>query len=152
MNLLDTDVLIDCLRGTIPAQQWLKQIATQSFAVPAVAAMELVMGCHDRADLQRIERFLAAFKVIWPEPSEFAAAYHLGTETGASAPWGFRPGSRCLQTHGQFQPFEVDAVGANLGKVVVRLLRQPAFRAAPENLGQPHRHFRRNPALPVHQF
>ena len=77
MNLLDTDVLIDCLRGTIPAQQWLKQIATQSFAVPAVAAMELVMGCHDRADLQRIERFLAAFKVIWPEPSEFAAAYQL---------------------------------------------------------------------------
>ena len=77
MNLLDTDVLVDCLRGTIPAQKWLKQVAAQSFAVPAVAAMELVMGCHDRADLGRIQRFLAAFEVVWPEASEFAAAYQL---------------------------------------------------------------------------
>ena len=71
MNLLDTDVLVDCLRGTIPAQKWLKPVAAQSFAVPAVAAMELVMGCHDRADLGRIQRFLAAFEVVWPEPSEY---------------------------------------------------------------------------------
>jgi hypothetical protein len=77
MNLLDTDVLVDCLRGTIPAQVWLKQLGTQAFAVPAVAAMELVMGCHDRADLERIQRFLATFEVVWPEASEFAAAYQL---------------------------------------------------------------------------
>jgi predicted nucleic acid-binding protein len=43
MNLVDTDVLVDCLRGTIPAQEWLKEVASQSFAVPAVAARELVM-------------------------------------------------------------------------------------------------------------
>jgi hypothetical protein len=77
MILLDTDVLVDCLRGTLPAQAWLKQQARESFAVPAVAAMELVMGCHDRADLDRIRRFLATFEVIWPEASEFAAAYQL---------------------------------------------------------------------------
>ena len=77
MNLVDTDVLVDCLRGTIPAQEWLKQRASQSFAVPAVAAMELVMGCHDRADLERIQRFLSTFEVVWPEASEFAAAYQL---------------------------------------------------------------------------
>jgi len=59
MNLVDTDVLVDCLRGTVPAQEWLKRLAQQSFAVPAVAAMELVMGCRDRADLERIQRFLA---------------------------------------------------------------------------------------------
>jgi hypothetical protein len=39
--------------------------------------MALVMGCHDRADLERIQRFLATFEVVWPEPSEFAAAYQL---------------------------------------------------------------------------
>jgi predicted nucleic acid-binding protein len=72
MNLVDTDVLVDCLRGTIPAQQWLKQLAQQPFAVPAVAAMELLMGCRDRADLERIQRFLAKFEVVWPEASEFA--------------------------------------------------------------------------------
>ena len=77
MNLVDTDVLVDCLRGTVPAQEWLKRLANQSFAVPAVAAMELVMGCRDRTDLERIQRFLATFEVVWPEASEFAAAYQL---------------------------------------------------------------------------
>ena len=32
---------------------------------------------YDRADLERIQRFLATFEVVWPEPSEFAAAYQL---------------------------------------------------------------------------
>jgi hypothetical protein len=77
MNLIDTDVLVDCLRGTVPAQGWLKQQAQEPFSVPAVAAMELVMGCRDRGDLDRIPRFLATFEVIWPETSEFAAAYQL---------------------------------------------------------------------------
>jgi hypothetical protein len=77
MNLVDTDVLVDCLRGTIAAQAWLEQLAEQPSAVPAVAAMELVMGCRDRADLERIQRFLATFEVVWPEASEFAAAYQL---------------------------------------------------------------------------
>lgn len=77
MNLVDTDVLVDCLRGTIAAQAWLEQLAEQPSAVPAVAAMELVMGCRDRADLERIQRLLAAFEVVWPEASEFAAAYQL---------------------------------------------------------------------------
>jgi hypothetical protein len=77
MNLVDTDVLVDCLRGTVPAQGWLEQQAQQPLTVPAVAAMELVMGCGDRGDLDRIERFLATFEVVWPEASEFAAAYQL---------------------------------------------------------------------------
>jgi hypothetical protein len=77
MNPVDTDVLVDCLRGTIAAQAWLEQLAEQPSAVPAVAAMELVMGCRDRADLERIQRFLATFEVVWPEASEFAAAYQL---------------------------------------------------------------------------
>ncbi len=47
-----------------------------------------------------------------------------------------------MTTHGRFQALELDAVGVNLGKVVVRLLRKPAFGAASENLGQPPGHFR----------
>ena len=77
MNLVDTDVLVDCLRGTDPAQAWLKGLAKDSFAVPAVVAMELVMGCRDGGDLRRIERFLGSFSIVWPEASEFAAAYEL---------------------------------------------------------------------------
>ena len=77
MNLVDTDVLVDCLRGTAAAQAWLQQRAGQPSAVPGVADMELLMGCRNRADLERIQRFLATFEVIWPEASEFAAAFGL---------------------------------------------------------------------------
>jgi predicted nucleic acid-binding protein len=64
MNLVDTDVLVDCLRGTVRAQGWLKQQAQELFTVPAVAAMELVTGCRDRGDLDWIQRFLATFEVV----------------------------------------------------------------------------------------
>lgn len=60
MILVDTDVLVDCLRGAATAQAWLQQQAQQPFAVPAVSAMELLMGCRDRGDLDRIQRFLGA--------------------------------------------------------------------------------------------
>ena len=77
MNLVDTDVLVDCLRGTAPAKAWLKQVARDSFAVPGAVAMELVMGCRDREDLKQVERFLGTFTIAWPEPPEFVAAYRL---------------------------------------------------------------------------
>jgi hypothetical protein len=43
-------------------------------------------------------------------------------------------------------------MGANLGEIVLRLLRQPALGAPSKNLGQTHGHFRRNPTLLIHQF
>ncbi len=77
MNLIDTDVLIDCLRGTPSATAWLKQLARQSFVVPGVVAMELVMGCADGRDLHKVQKFLNAFQIVWPEASDFALAYQL---------------------------------------------------------------------------
>jgi predicted nucleic acid-binding protein len=77
MNLVDTDVLVDCLRGINPARGWLKKLAKDSFAVPAPVAMELVMGCRDREDLKRVQGLLAQFTIVWPEASEFAAAFDL---------------------------------------------------------------------------
>jgi len=77
MDLVDTDVLVDCLRGTDRARAWLEQLAAEAFAVPGVVAMELVMGCRDRGDLERVRRLLGAFAIAWPEASEFAAAHDL---------------------------------------------------------------------------
>ena len=57
-----------------------------------------------------------------------------------------------LRSLSELQPFQLDPVGAHLGDIVVRLLREPALGASPENLGKPHSHFRRNPTLPIHQF
>ena len=77
MILLDTDVLIECLRGTAAARTWLQQATSEPFQVPGVAAMELAMGCRDQADLERIQKFLGTFTIIWPEAAEFAQAYDL---------------------------------------------------------------------------
>jgi len=51
--LLDTDVLIDCLRGTPAARVWLEQAESQAFQVPGVVAMELLMGCRNKVELER---------------------------------------------------------------------------------------------------
>lgn len=72
--LLDTDVLIDCLRGVPAAGNWLTQSITQPFQVPGIVGMELVAGCRDKAEFQRIQQFLQSFTVVWPEPTEFTQA------------------------------------------------------------------------------
>ncbi len=77
--LLDTDVLVDCLRGTVTAQTWINQTAAQSFQVPGVAAMELIMGCRNQMDLQRTQKFLSTFDVASPTADEFEQAYKLLT-------------------------------------------------------------------------
>jgi len=52
----------------------------------------------------------------------------------------------------QYQPLQLHSAGADVGKVVLRLLHKPAFRAAAKHPGQSHGHFRRYTALLVHQF
>ncbi len=75
--LIDTDVLIDILRGTPAAQAWLARSAATAFQIPGVVAMELMMGCRNQAELRRVQQFLGAFSVAWIEASEFAQAYNL---------------------------------------------------------------------------
>ena len=77
MVFLDTDVLIECLRGVSQAKAWLKKEESRSFQIPGVVAMELVLGARDKVDLERIQRFLGSFTIIWPESAEFARAYQL---------------------------------------------------------------------------
>ena len=74
---LDTDVLVDCLRGTASARRWLEASAGEIFRVPGSVAMELLMGCQKHTDLQRTQKFLGAFELVWPEATEFAKAYEL---------------------------------------------------------------------------
>lgn len=88
--LLDTDVLVDCLRGAEPARKWLEGAGDQDFRVPGIAAMELLCGCRNRAELQRTKSFLAAMAVTWPTADEFERAFGLLADhrltTGLSIP------------------------------------------------------------------
>lgn len=75
--LLDTDVLIDALRGTPGAKAWLERMPTTVFAIPGIVTMELVAGCRNQGELRQLERFLNRFTIVWTEPAEFAQAYNL---------------------------------------------------------------------------
>ena len=77
MLLLDTDILIDCLRGVPAARTWLKSAATEAFGIPGIVAMELLIGCRNQPEQQRVQKFLAAYPLLWPDASEFARAYEL---------------------------------------------------------------------------
>ena len=70
MVLIDTDVLIECLRGSSDAKLWLGSLQENEFAITH-------HGCQNQTDLKQVQRFLASFKVVWPEASEFANGYTL---------------------------------------------------------------------------
>lgn len=67
--LLDTDALIDIERLFPAADAWLSTLPALPF-VSGFAAIELLNGCHSRADHRRVERFLHPFPVLWPTEAD----------------------------------------------------------------------------------
>ena len=80
MVLIDTDVVVDCLRGTAPSREWLQRASTEVLGLPGIVAMELLIGCRNRAEIQHLQKFLNTFSIVWPDASEFARAYELLAE------------------------------------------------------------------------
>lgn len=87
MRLLDTDVLVDIRRGFAPAVAWYNGL-TERPAIPGFVAMELIMGCRDKAELSRLQLFLAGLPIIWPSEAncqrglEYLRDYRLGHSLG----------------------------------------------------------------------
>ncbi len=75
--LIDTDVLIDLLRGLPAAKSWLERWEGPALEVPGIVAMELVAGCRDQVELQRVQRFVQRFSLTWPDAPEFEQAHAL---------------------------------------------------------------------------
>ena len=88
MILIDTDILVESLRGSIEATTWLASIRSETFGIPGVVAMELLMGCRNQNDLQRVRKFLSSFQVIWPDATDSACAYDLLLEHRLSSGLG----------------------------------------------------------------
>ena len=72
--LLDTDVMVDFLRGHAPAVAWLTSY-TMPVGIPGLVAMELLQGCLNLAEQQRVERELARFTPYWPTLTDCQRAY-----------------------------------------------------------------------------
>jgi predicted nucleic acid-binding protein len=66
MLLLDTDVMIDVLRRHPPATTWLASLGSTPLLLPGFVVMELVQGCQNRAEQNRVTQVLSAFRTAWP--------------------------------------------------------------------------------------
>jgi predicted nucleic acid-binding protein len=63
--LVDTDILIDAGSGVNEAVTCLQQIEQrESLAISAISQMELIIGCRNKAELRKLERFLLRFRAI----------------------------------------------------------------------------------------
>ena len=72
--LLDSDVMIDILRGYPPAVGWLASLGATPVGLPGLVAMELLQGCRNQDEQQRVERQLKRFTLRWPVEADFAGA------------------------------------------------------------------------------
>lgn len=88
MILLDSDVMIDILRQYPPAIAWLNSVGEEGLALPGYVVMELLQGCHNKADQIKVEQILMTFEIIWPVPEtcqkalEIFSLYHLSHKIG----------------------------------------------------------------------
>ena len=79
MVLLDTDVMIDILRGYPPALAWLRSLNDDVIALPGFVLMELIQGCKTKKEQQSISTELDSYKILWPSHSDCNDAVKLFT-------------------------------------------------------------------------
>lgn len=63
MILLDTDVMVDILRGYEPAKEWLNSV--REIGIPGLVAMELIQGCQNAREQKQLEKALAGYPLYW---------------------------------------------------------------------------------------
>lgn len=64
-TLVDTDILVDAGRGIETAITFLQVREQQSpLAVSVVTQMELIVGCENRTELQKLQYFLNRYQMI----------------------------------------------------------------------------------------
>jgi predicted nucleic acid-binding protein len=88
MNLLDTDVAVDILRNHSPAVAWLQSLGATPLGLPGLVVMELLQGCQNKNEQQRVEQFCQPYALFWPTVADCDralqdfAAFHLSYNLG----------------------------------------------------------------------
>ena len=75
MILIDTDVMVDVLRRYEPAIGWLESLGSKEIGLPGLVAMELIQGCRDLNDQQRVQSFVSMFSIYWPSDIDCERAF-----------------------------------------------------------------------------
>jgi predicted nucleic acid-binding protein len=71
MLLLDSDVMIDLLRQYSPAVAWFERVEGEEEVIfPGYVVMELIQGCRNKKEQERLERELLPYRIIWPSPED----------------------------------------------------------------------------------
>lgn len=71
--LLDTDILVDVARGHPAATAWINALPALP-DVPGFAAMEVIRGCQNAAELRAAQTFLKLFRIVWPSEDDLHRA------------------------------------------------------------------------------
>lgn len=66
MILLDTDIMIDVLRRYPPAVTWLESLGNEEIRLPGFVVMELLQGCRNKTEQEKLEKVLQSHVVTWP--------------------------------------------------------------------------------------
>jgi predicted nucleic acid-binding protein len=78
-KLLDTTVLIDLARGDVRAAAFVdnERQVKNDLHLPVISAMELIVGCRDKAEIGKMSRLIADFTVVDLTPTASRRAYDL---------------------------------------------------------------------------
>jgi len=77
-GLLDSSILIDCLRGRADAVAFVSTLSTSGSATThVIVAAELLAGARDKREQGLIESFLAVMAIVSPTESDGLAALDL---------------------------------------------------------------------------
>ncbi len=80
--------MIDLLRQYPPSVAWLDALEDEEIILPGFVVMELLQGCSNKAEQEKVEKVLAAFETVWPSPETcddavtIFASYHLSHNLG----------------------------------------------------------------------
>jgi len=89
MIFLDSDVMVDLLRQYPPAIEWFDALdQDEEILLPGYVVMELLQGCRNSTEQERLQRALAPYGIAWPSPTDcdraldVLAQYHLSHNAG----------------------------------------------------------------------
>jgi predicted nucleic acid-binding protein len=88
VKLVDTDVMIDIFRNYAPALAWLTILESQELGLPGLVVLELLQGCRNQLEQQKLEKVLRAYPRYWPTQADCEralndyASYHLSHHLG----------------------------------------------------------------------
>lgn len=81
MIFLDSDVVIDLLREYPPATSWFGSLDDdETMALSGFVVMELIQGCHNKAQQEKLQRDLSFYDIVWLSPADCDKALEVFTQ------------------------------------------------------------------------